>query len=56
MEHVLIGDDEILELLNTESTDSPEDFLIMLEDALESGDMSIDEIATMLDDYNKRSL
>jgi hypothetical protein len=34
---------------------SPEDFLLMLEDALEQGELTMSELRTMLSDYNRRS-
>ena len=34
---------------------SPEDFLLMLEEALEEGELTMSELRTMLSDYNRRS-
>ena len=51
MEFVLIGDQEILAALSKESTQSPEDFLIYLEDALESGELTLDEVAQLMSEY-----
>ena len=54
MEFVLIGDHDLLASLSTELTQSPEDFLIYLEDALESGELNIDEVAQIIYDSNHR--
>ena len=54
MEFVLIGEHDLLAALSSELTQSPEDFIIYLEDALENGDLSIDEVITLLHDYNHR--
>ena len=54
MEFVLIGEHDILDFLSNELTLSPEDFLIYLEDALESGELTIDEVAQLIHDFNRR--
>jgi hypothetical protein len=57
MELVLIGEYEALAFLSNERSErvqSPEEFLIYLEDALESGELTIDEVAQLIHDYNKR--
>lgn len=54
MDHVLIGEPDVLAALSSELTQSPEDFLMYLEEALENGDLSIDEVITILHDYNRR--
>lgn len=54
MELVLIGEHDLLARLSNELTQSTEDFLIYLEDALESGELSIDEVAQLIHDYNHR--
>lgn len=54
MELVLIGEPDVLASLSSELTQSPEDFLMYLEEALENGDLSIDEVITILHDYNHR--
>lgn len=54
MEFVLIGDHDLLASLSNELTQSPEDFLIYLEDALESGELTIDEVAQIIYDSNHR--
>lgn len=50
MELILTNDFDYL--LGSEQ--SPEDFLICLEEALESGELSIDEVAQLIHDYNHR--
>lgn len=54
MELVLIGEYDVLDFLNDERAQSPEDFLIYLEEALEAGELSIDEVAQLIHDYNHR--
>ena len=54
MELVLIGEHDVLASLSNEHTQSPEDFIIYLEDALESGELTIDEVAQLIYDYNRR--
>lgn len=56
MELVLIGENDMLESLNNELTQSPEDFLIYLEEALESGELTIDEVAQIIHDFNRKPL
>ena len=34
---------------------SPEEVMLMLEDALEQGELTMSELRTMLSDYNRRS-
>lgn len=45
---------EILIELSQERADSPEDLLILLEDALEQGDLDIHQVRQFLLDYNSR--
>lgn len=52
MDLILTDDYSIFEALLSEQ--SPEDFLICLEDALESSDLTIDEVAQLIHDYNHR--
>lgn len=52
MEFVLIGEHDLLAALSSELTQSPEDFLIYLEDALESGELTLDEVIILIHDYN----
>ena len=54
MEFVLIGEHDVLDFLSNESTQSPEDFLIYLEDALESGELTLDEVIILIHDYTHR--
>lgn len=54
MEHVLIGDHDLLTFLSNELTQSPEDFIIYLEEALESGELTIDDVAQLVHDFNHR--
>ena len=44
----------MLASLNNELTQSPEDFLIYLEEALESGELTIDEVVQLIHDFNHR--
>lgn len=46
---------EILIELSQERADSPEDLLILLEDALERGDLDIHQVRQFLLDYNSRN-
>lgn len=54
MELVLISEHNVLTALSGELSESPEDFLARLEDALESGELTIDEVAQLLHDYSHR--
>jgi len=54
MEFVLIGEHDVLTALSSERAHSPEDFLIYLEEGLESGDLTIDEVAQLLHDWNSK--
>ena len=54
MELVLIGEHDVLASLSNELTQSPEDFLTYLEDALESGELTTDEVAQLIYDFNHR--
>jgi len=51
MELVLIGEHDLLASLNNEHTQSPEDFIIYLEEALESGELTIDEVVQLIHDF-----
>ena len=55
MEHVLIGEHDLLASLSNELTQSPEEFLIYLEEALESGELTIDEVAQLVHDFTGRN-
>lgn len=54
MEHLYVAEAWMLEGL-MDLAPSPEEFLISLEDALESGELTIDEVRTLLSDYNARN-
>lgn len=55
MEHVLIGTHDLLARLSDERTQSPEDFITYLEEALETGELTIDEVAQLINDHNSKS-
>lgn len=55
MEFVLIDKHDVLDFLSDERAQSPEEFLIYLEEALESGELTIDEVAQLIHDFNHRS-
>lgn len=52
MEHILIGEIQILDLLSTTHSQSPEDFLDELEESIESGELTMSEAIDMLKDFN----
>lgn len=54
MDLILIGEHDVLDSLSNELTQSPEDFLIYLEDALESGELTLDEVVILIHDFNHR--
>ena len=54
MDLVLIGERDLLDSLSNERTQSPEEFLAYLEEALESGEFTIDEVAELIHDFNRR--
>lgn len=47
--------DDLAARLSGEMDGSPEDLLSKLEDALDSGDMTLDEVQQFLSDYNTKS-
>ena len=55
MEHIFTNNTGWLESLTDaqEQDLSPEDFLLMLEEALEEGELTMSELRTMLSDYNR---
>lgn len=55
MDLVFVFDIEALMSLNPELMQSPEDFLLYLEQALESGELTLDEVTNLIRDYNQRS-
>ena len=56
MELVLIGEHDLLASLSNELTQSPEDFIIYLEEALESGELTIDEVVQLIHNFNRKPL
>jgi len=54
MELALIGEHDLLDSLSNGLTQSAEDFLIYLEEALESGELTIGEVAEFIHDFNRR--
>ena len=54
MELILIGEHDVLASLSNELTQSPENFLLYLEEALESGELTIDEVVQLVHDFNHR--
>lgn len=54
MEYVLIGEHDLLAFLSNEHIQSPEEFITYLEEVLEVGELTIDEVAQLLMDYNSR--
>ena len=43
--------DDLLEFLNEEQAESPEDFLVRMEDALEQGLLTEDEVILLMKDF-----
>lgn len=54
MSIVYLGNDELLASLSPDLSLSPEEFLIELEDKLESGELTTSEVAQLISDYNQR--
>lgn len=54
-EHVLVHDQSLLDALSVDYTMGAEEFLIWLEDSLESGELTIDEVSQLISDYNRAS-
>ena len=55
MIHVYGFETHTLEALCPQRAPSPEDFLIYLEEALESGELTIDEVAQLVHDFTRRN-
>lgn len=55
MEYVFIGDTEVLDALNPQSCQSPEDFLASLEEQLENGEITVEEAIQAVRDFTTRS-
>lgn len=53
-EHQYYGNSELLDSLSVDYSLSPEDFLLFLENALETGELSISEVSQLISDYNSR--
>ena len=54
MQLTFTGNIEFFIEMSEERHDSPEAFLIQLEDALEAGELTLDEVRQYLTDYNNR--
>lgn len=52
MQLTFVASIEVLVELSHERADSPEDFLLMLEDALENGLLTLEEVTQFLADFN----
>lgn len=52
---IFIGEHDVLASLNKDLDLSPEEFIIYLEEALESGELTLDEVTILIRDYNRRS-
>ena len=48
---LFLDKDELLDLLNGEQTESPEDFIIRMEEALEQGVLTEEEVITLMKDF-----
>ena len=48
---VFTDKDELLDFLNEEQAESPEDFLTRMEDALEQGVLTEDEVILLMKDF-----
>jgi hypothetical protein len=51
MQHVPINDESLLESLSEEHTESSESFIIILEEQLESGELTLEDVQAILEDY-----
>lgn len=54
MDILFFGDNAVLDLMSTGGSSSPEELLIELENALENGEVSTDEMYMLVNDYNNR--
>ena len=52
---VLLGEQYEVDKLITDQTDSPEELLLRLEEALENGELTIEDACNFLTDYTSRS-
>ncbi|HNG00874.1 MAG TPA: hypothetical protein PLQ71_03280, partial [Nitrospira sp.] len=48
---VFTDKDDLLDFLNEEQAESPEDFLVRMEDALEQGLLTEDEVILLMKDF-----
>lgn len=55
MDHVYIADEGLLCFLCKEQAPSPEESLLSIEDALDSGELSLDEVRQLIADHNSRN-
>lgn len=51
MQHVPINDEQMLDSLSEDHIESSENFLIILEDQLESGELTLEDVQAILEDY-----
>jgi len=49
------ADEDVLESLSEEHTLSPEDFLVALEEQLETGELALDDAIALINDYMSRN-
>ncbi|GIV03809.1 MAG: hypothetical protein KatS3mg015_2639 [Fimbriimonadales bacterium] len=49
---IFVDKHDVLDFLSNELPQSPEDFLIYLEEKLEAGELTIDEVAQLMRDFN----
>ena len=54
MQLTFVASIELLVELSEERADSPEALLLRLEEALETGELTLEEVAQFLHDYNRR--
>ncbi len=52
---LFLGEQYEVDKLITEQTESPEDILLRLEEALENGELTIEDACNFLKDYSSRS-
>lgn len=53
MDLLLIAENDVLAALVIDTQQSPEQFLCELEDALERGDLTIEEVTQLINDFNR---
>jgi hypothetical protein len=52
---VYVSDETLLRILEQQQTQSPEELLLELEEKLESGELSEDEVVQLLKDFTSRN-